>query len=302
MQLERSYLSVPASNWHMIEKATTLDADMAFLDLEDGVAPAMKQEARQTVIRAFRDLDWRGRTRGFRVNALDTPYFYRDVIDVCEAVGEMVDAIILPKVHRPEDVHVLATLLHQIELARGLDQTIRIQAQIESAEGLLNAAQIARASNRIEALVLGPGDLAASLGMPVTSIGGRDAWDQASPGDRWHVAMSTVVIAARASGVGAIDGPLADFRDEAGLTAAARRARALGYDGKWCIHPSQIAVVNEIFTPTDSETAWARRVVEAYEQSTSVRLGATVVDGVMIDAASIRMARRVLDRSDAART
>ena len=294
MKLARSHLAVPASSWRMVEKATTLDADLAFLDLEDAVAPEQKADARGAVVRAFSTLDWQGKPRAFRMNALDTPWFYRDLIDVCEQASGAVDLVIIPKVHRPEDVYVVVTILQQIEQAMGCDSPTKVHAQIESAEGLLNAQHIATASPRVEALVLGPGDLAASLGMPVDAIGGRDEWDAAYGADRWHHVMQTVLVAARAAGVLAIDGPLADYRDVSTLEAAARRARALGYDGKWCIHPTQIDTVNSVFTPTEREVAWARKVIDALELANTSGAGAATIDGTMVDGASIRIARRLL--------
>lgn len=291
----RSELAVPASNWRMIEKAAGLDADLAFLDLEDAVAPADKPAARTNVARAFQELAWGRKPRTYRVNGLDTPYFYRDLIDVVEVVRDEVDLVILPKAQRAEDVVVVATLLAQLEMAHSSDRRVGIEVQIESAEGLLNAAAIARASDRVEALIFGPGDFAASMGMPSAAIGVADEWDDAYGADRWHYAMSAIVVAARAAGVQAIDGPYAEYQDTAGLRRSCRRARALGFDGKWCIHPSQIATVNETFTPTSHEVERARAVVAAYDEATAAGRGAITVDGQMVDAASVRLARRVLD-------
>jgi citrate lyase subunit beta/citryl-CoA lyase len=295
MPAERSVLAVPGSNWRMIEKATRLDADLAFLDLEDAVAPGARDEARANVVRAFRQLDWGGTRRAFRVNGLESPDFYRDLIAVVEGTDGGVDLVLLPKAQRPEDVYVLATLLGQLEAAVGTERRIGIEAQIESAEGLINAPEIARASTRVEALVFGPGDYAASVGMPNRAIGAGDEWDGAAGGDRWHYAMSAVVVAARSAGVRAIDGPYSDYRDPAGLRASSRRARALGFDGKWCIHPNQIEIVNEVFTPSPEEVAWAREVLAAYDAATAAGRGAITVGGVMVDAASVRMARRVIE-------
>ncbi|MGH2535008.1 MAG: HpcH/HpaI aldolase/citrate lyase family protein [Thermomicrobiales bacterium] len=295
MQPQRSVLAVPASNWRMIEKAIGLDADVAFLDIEDAVALGEKAVARANVVRAFRELDWGPKPRAFRVNGLETLFFYRDLIDVIEGAAGQVDVVILPKVRRAEDIYVVATLLDQLEGAVGIGRRIGVEVQIESAEGLFNAPSIARASDRVEALIFGPGDYAASVGMPAESIGVADDWDAAYGADRWHYATSAIVVAARAAGVRVIDGPYADYHDAAGLLAASKKARALGYDGKWCIHPSQISIVNEVFTPSPREIARARTVVAAYEAASAGGKGAISVDGTMIDAASIRMARRVLD-------
>jgi citrate lyase beta subunit len=291
----RSVLAVPASNLEMAGKALASDADAVFLDLEDAVAPDEKAGARGKIVRALRELDWRDRQTLYRVNALDTPYFYRDVIEVAEEAGGRLDSIIIPKVQRPEDLHVAATLLSQIEMAVGLEAgKVKLEAQIESAAGLANIDGIARANDRLEALHFGPGDFAASLRMPYRSIGVMDEWDEAYPGHRFHYAMQRIVVAARAAGLRAVDGPLADYRDEEGLRESCLLARSLGFDGKWCIHPAQIPVVNEVFSPTDEEIAWAKKVVEAYEEAGT---GAISVDGQMIDAASIKMARSTLDRA-----
>ncbi len=294
MRIARSILSVPASSPRMIEKALATSADMVFLDLEDAVAPAEKATARSHVIAAMRDLDWRGRPRAFRVNGLDTPYCYRDVIEIVETLEGRVDLIIVPKVSRPEDVAVVATLLWQIELATGSRQRVGIEAQIESAVGLVSCEGIAAASDRLEALIFGPGDFAATVGMPASAIGTPDDWDARYPGHRWHYAMSRIVVAARAAGLRAVDGPYADVRDLEGLRRSCEQARALGFDGKWCIHPAQIPVVNEVFTPDEAELAWARRVLAAYEEATAAGRGAIMLDGKMIDAANVRMARRTL--------
>jgi citrate lyase beta subunit len=280
----------------MAEKALASDADAVFLDLEDAVAPEDKAGARGDVISALQELDWRGRSTLFRANALDTPYFYRDLIEVVEAAGGSLDAVMIPKVNRPEDLHAVSVLLEGLELATGLDVgKTRIQAQIEGAEGLANADSIARATDRLEAIHFGPGDFAATLRMPLTSIGVMDEWDEAYPGHRFHYAMQRIVVAARAAGVRVLDGPVADYGDEEGLRGSCLRARSLGFDGKWCIHPSQIPVVNEAFSPTEKEVEWARKVVGAYEEANAAGSGSVSVDGQMVDAASIRMAQNTLE-------
>jgi citrate lyase subunit beta/citryl-CoA lyase len=280
----------------MVEKALASEADAVFLDLEDAVAPEKKAGARDDVVRALGELDWGGRPKLFRVNALDTRWFYRDVIEVIEAAGDRLDAVLVPKVNRPEDLHAVAVLLDGIELDGELPPgKIALEAQIETAEGLTNVDAIARSTDRLGALHFGPGDFAASLGMPQTSLGTRDEWDEAYPGHRFGYVMQRMVVAARAAGLRAVDGPVADHRDEEGLRAACRLARALGFDGKWCIHPAQVPAVNEVFSPTEGEISWAEKVVEAYEAAKAAGSGAVSVDGQMVDAASIRMARRTLD-------
>ena len=296
MRTPRSILAVPASNLEMAGKALASDADAVFLDLEDAVAPDEKAGARAKVVRALRELDWRRRPTLYRANALDTPYFYRDLIEVVEGAGERLGALMIPKAGRPEDLHVVATLLYQIELAVGLEPgKIEVEAQIESAEGLVNVDAIARATGRLTALHFGPGDYAASVRMPQRNIGTMDEWDGVYPGHRLHYAMQRIVVAARAAGLRAVDGPVADHRDDEGLRESCLVARSLGFDGKWCIHPAQISVVNEVFSPTEKEIEWARKVVDAYEKANAAGSGAISVDGQMIDAASIRMARNTLD-------
>jgi citrate lyase subunit beta/citryl-CoA lyase len=280
----------------MIEKASSSGADLFFLDLEDAVAPNEKIGARKNVARALRGLDWRGRPTLYRINALDTPYFYRDVIEVVEEAGDKMDLILVPKVGRPEDLHALDTLLKSVELNAGLEPgKIKLEAQIESAEGLVNINGIARATKRLEALVLGPGDYAASVHMPQTSIGTADEWDEVYPGHRMGYAMHRIVVAARAANLRVIDGPVADYRDGEGLRKSCLIARSLGFDGKWCIHPSQVDTVNEVFSPTRKEVEWAKKVVSAYEEAKAAGSGSISVDDQMIDAASIKMAQNTLN-------
>jgi citrate lyase beta subunit len=283
----------------MAGKALASAADSVLLDLEDAVAPDEKADARKQVVHALKELDWRNRPTLYRANALDTPYFYRDVIEVVEEAGDGLDSVLIPKVQRPEDLHVAAALLSQIELAVGLEPgKVKIEAQIESAEGLVNVDAIARATERLEALHFGPGDFAASLRMPNRSIGVMDEWDEVYPGHRFHYAMQRIVAAARAAGLRGVDGPVADYRNEEGLRESCLVARSLGFDGKWCIHPAQIETVNEVFSPTEKEIEWARKVVAAYEEANAAGTGAISVEGQMIDAASIKMAQNTLDSSE----
>jgi citrate lyase subunit beta / citryl-CoA lyase len=298
MRAPRSVLAVPASNLGMAEKALASQADAVFLDLEDAVAPDEKAEARGKIVQALQELDWGDRPTLYRSNALDTPYFYRDVIEVVEEAGDRLDSILIPKVQRPEDLHVAATLLYQTELSAGLEPgKIKIEGQIESARGLVSVDGIASATGRLMALHFGPGDFAASVRMPQTSIGVMDEWDEVYPGHRFHYAMQRIVVAARAADLRAVDGPVADYRDEDGLRKSCLLARSLGFDGKWCIHPAQIETVNEVFQPTEEETEWAKKVLKAYEEASAAGRGAITLDGHMIDAASIRMARNTLDQA-----
>jgi citrate lyase beta subunit len=302
MGVARSLLAVPASNRKMVEKALASGADAIFLDLEDAVAPDRKEEARKDIIRVLGELDWRGRPKLVRVNALDTRWFYRDLVEVAEGACGALDALIVPKVNRAEDLHAVAVLLDGIEMNTGLDSgRTKIEAQIESAEGLTNIDAIAAATDRLTTLHFGPGDFAASLRMPQTSLGTMDEWDEVYPGHRFGYAMQRIVVAARAVGIRAVDGPVADHRDAEGLRRACLLARSLGFDGKWCIHPGQIETVNEVFSPTQKEIDWAEKVVAAYEEAGAAGSGAVSVDGQMVDAASIKMARNTLDLASARR-
>ena len=296
MRSERTVLVVPASNQRMIEKATTLRADVVLLDLEDAVTPDTKSEARRRAIEAARSLDWGERTLGVRLNGRDTPWFSEDLQEVVSAVGDRIAFVMLPKVNRPEELSEVDALLTGIEQTRRHTRQVGIEAQIETAEGVLRCGTIAAASERLQALVFGPGDFAASVGAPVVAIGTPDSGDLAYPGHRFGYAMQRILVAGRAHGLAVIDGPFADLGNEAGLRASAMVARVLGYDGKWCIHPSQLAVVRDVFTPQPEEVAWAREVIDAAKNAAAEGGGALLLDGKMIDAASVRMAERTLAR------
>ena len=301
VRLERSALIVPASNWKMIEKAAASQADAVCIDLEDAVAPGEKEASRANVIRAFGELDFGSRLRMYRINGLDTYFAYRDIIEVVEAVGDKIDLIVMPKVDRPEDVYTVATLLTQIEDYKKFERRIGLEAQIETALGGLNVREIAASSLRLEAIIYGPGDYAASLQMPLDSIGEFDENDKLYPGHRWHYIMQAIVTAARAYQKRAIDGPFGGFRDLEGLKQASQIARALGFDGKWCIHPGQIETVNQVFSPPEKDVKWAQTVVQAYDIATAEGRGAISVNGRMVDAASIRMARHIVEKARLAR-
>jgi citrate lyase subunit beta / citryl-CoA lyase len=291
---------VPGSSEKFLAKAAELDADQIVLDLEDAFAPGEKERARALVVTALRELDLPGKTLSVRVNATDSPHCYRDVIAIAEQAGERLDTIVLPKARTTADIAWADLLLGQIELATDLEPgRIGIDAQIEDATGLVHCEAIAAASPRMEALHFGPGDYSASLGIPTTTIGGTP---EGYPGDHFNHVYSRIVVAARAAGIQAIDGPYGDLRDDDGLRARARLARALGLDGKWTIHPAQIATVNEIFTPTDEELARAEALLAAYAQATQgERRGAALFEGEMVDEASRKMAERVVRAGRAAR-
>ncbi|HEX2410432.1 MAG TPA: CoA ester lyase [Solirubrobacteraceae bacterium] len=295
----RSCHAVPGSSERFLAKAASLDADEVFLDLEDAVAESEKARARELVIAALREQDFGRTTAVVRVNGTDTPHFYRDLIDVVEQAGDQLDAIMLPKVRTPGDVEMTDKLLTGIERARGLPAgAIGIEAQIEDATGLLACEAIAAASPRMETLIFGPGDYSAAVGIPITTIGGTPA---GYPGDHLNYVYSRLVVAARAAGIQAIDGPYAAIDDEDGLRDRARLARALGLDGKWTIHPRQIPVVNDVFTPSREEWERAKALLEAYRRSTDEEgRGAAMFDGEMIDEANRKMAERLVEAGRAA--
>jgi citrate lyase subunit beta/citryl-CoA lyase len=292
-RLQRSELAVPGSQPALFRKALESDADYVFLDLEDAVAPADKEQARKQVVTGLLEHDWRerGKSISVRVNGIDTHYLYRDVVDVVEQAGHRLDTLLVSKVGTPADVYLIDALLTQIEAARAIPSPIGIEVLIETALGMANVEAIAQASRRLEALHFGVADFAASVRARTVSNGGLNP---DYPGDQWHAAMSRVVTASRAYGLRAVDGPYGDFRDPDGFLAAARRAAVLGYDGKWAIHPSQIALANDVFTPPPPEVERARRILQALDDAARDGRGAAQLDGRMVDAASARMAHNIV--------
>ena len=301
LRITRTVLIVPASSPAMIAKAAASDADAVCIDLEDAVAPDQKAAARGHVVEALRSLDFGGKTRAVRINGLDTPFAYRDVIAVVEAAGAFVETLVVPKVSGADELRFVDRLLSQIEGATDLARPVGLEALVETAAGLLNLREVATASPRLEALIFGSGDFAASMQMPLDTIGGFDAHDALYPGHRWHHVMQSLVTAARAHGLRAVDGPYAAFKDADGLDRACGIGRALGFDGKWCIHPAQVAGVNAAYSPTAAEIGWAREVTTAYDAALAAGRGAVSVAGKMIDEASLRACRQVLDRARRAR-
>jgi citrate lyase subunit beta/citryl-CoA lyase len=297
-RLQRSELAVPGSNPAFIEKAADGSADYVFLDLEDAVAPPDKDQARKNVITALRDIDWAGRgiTVSVRINGLDTPYMYRDLIDVVEQAGDRVDTILVPKVGTPADLYCVDTIIDQVEQAHGYPARIGTEALIETALGMANVEAIASSGGRLEALHFGVADYAASNRARTVSIGGLNP---DYPGDQWHFALSRMIVAARAFGLRAIDGPFGDFSDEQGYLQSARRAAALGVEGKWAIHPRQVSLANDVFSPPEAEVARAYRIIEELRKAEADGRGAAAVDGKMIDAASARMAHTVITLAEA---
>ena len=297
-RLQRSELAVPASNPTMIDKAADGPADYVFLDLEDAIAPSEKEQARKNAIQALNDIDWRakGKTVSVRINGLDTHYIYRDVVDVMEQAGDRVDTLLVPKVGVTGDLYMVEAMVNQIEQAKGFATRVGLEALIETALGMANVEEIARFGGRLEALHFGVADFAASMRARTTNIGGLNPQ---YPGDQWHASISRMVVACRAYGLRAVDGPFGDFSDPEGYKDGARRAAALGCEGKWAIHPSQIALANEVFSPPEAEVTRARRIIEELRKAEAMGKGAAQLDGRMIDAASERMAMNVLVLADA---
>src|SRR3954469_3655003 len=299
-RLQRSELAVPGSQPGMFRKALESEADYIFLDLEDAVAPADKAQARLNVIAALLEHDWRerGKTIAVRINGIDTHYMYRDVVDVVEQAGAHLDSVLIPKVGVSADVYLVDALLTQIEEAKGLGHRIAIDVLIETALGMANVEAIAQSSRRLEALHFGVADYAASCRARTVNIGGLNP---DYPGDQWHAALSRMVVACRAYGLRAVDGPFGDFNDPDGYLLAARRAAALGLEGKWAIHPKQIPLANEVFSPRPEEVARAERILVALDAAARDGKGAAQLDGRLIDAASARMAQNVVQMAAAIR-
>ncbi len=288
----RTILSVPGHSEKMHLKASQSSADVVMLDLEDSVALDEKELARENVIRSLKTIDWNSRTVTVRINGLDTPFGYQDLITVVEAAGPMIDAVVVPKCDHAGDIHCVSRLLDGIESRFGFERPIGIEAIIESALGLSNIKAIAAASSRLKTLVFGIADYSASIGLGLTSISGHGEDDQNYPGHRWHFELSRLVMAAKAAGLMAIDAPYGAFKDKAAITKAAKMSRALGFDGKWSIHPNQIGPINTVFSPSKEEIDRATKVLAAFEKAQKSGLGAVAVDGRMIDNATVRLAKQ----------
>ena len=309
-RLHRSELAVPGSNPAMFEKAARSGADVIFLDVEDAVAPDDKEKARRNIIQGLNELDWGAKTLMVRINGLDTHYMYRDVIDIVEACPRL-DMILIPKVGVAADVYAVDMMVTQIETAKKRTKRIGFEVLIETALGMANVESIAQSAKRLEAMSFGVADYAASTRARTTTIGGvhRDSGvltDADLDGKRqylwtdpWHAAQTRMLIACRAYGLRPIDGPFGDFGDPDGFRAAANRAAVLGFEGKWAIHPSQIALCNEVFTPSAAEVTKAKRIMDAMAQAAREGRGAVSLDGRLIDYASIRMAEALLAKTSA---
>ena len=309
-RVNRSELAVPGSSPQLFEKAAASGVDVVFLDLEDAVAPDQKEAARRNIIQAINEIDWGAKTLSVRINGLDTQYMYRDVVEVLEQAGNRLDLIMIPKVGTAADVYAVDMLVTQVEAAKGRQKRLGFELIIETALGMANIHEIAKASRRNESLHFGVADYAASTRARTTGIGGvnpdyavltdkaEDGTRDVHWGDMWHYAIARMVVAARANGLRPIDGPFGDFADPDGFRAQARRAAVLGCEGKWAIHPSQVALANEVFTPPAKEVERARRILVAMEQATKEGKGAVSLDGRLIDIASIRQAEALVATAD----
>jgi citrate lyase subunit beta / citryl-CoA lyase len=293
----RSELATPASNERMCEKAASVGADLVFLDLEDACAPAVKVSSRANVVGALTQLDWGRTVRAVRVNGLETPWCHDDIIEVVTGARGCLDVLIVPKVRSARDVWWVDVLLGQLETKLGLSSPIGLEVLIEEAEGLANALEIARSSDRLEALIFGAGDLSASLH---SRVDGNFEPLVDYPGDFWHFARAQVLTAARTGMVDAVDAPYPAYRDPEGYRRAALQASALGYDGKWAIHPDQVAIANEVFSPSAEEVAEAEEAVRVYREAEAGGVGAIGRDGRLVDAAHMRLAANTLHKASLA--
>ncbi|AEF88661.1 Citryl-CoA lyase [Delftia sp. Cs1-4] len=293
-RVRRVELAVPGSNERMMAKAAASKADMVFLDLEDAVAPNAKVAARSKIVTALRELDWTGKTTCVRINDLGTEWAFEDIISIVEGAHEHLDLIMVPKVLRASDVHFVDTLLSQLEKKLKTTRRIGLEVLIEEVEAMMNVEEIARSSSRLEALIYGVGDYSASQGIELSSIGGPTGY----PGDMWHYGRHKITIAARVNGLDAIDGPMGNFKDTEAYSEECRRARLVGMVGKWAIHPAQIEPALAVFTPSQSSVDNARAMTQAYREAEAQGLGAVTFNGEMIDAATVRMVKNVLDMAD----
>ncbi len=300
----RCQLFGPGSRPAIFEKMAASAADVINLDLEDSVAPDDKPEARKNIIQAIGDVDWGNKYLSVRINSLDTPFWYRDVVELLEQAGDRLDQIMIPKVGCAADIYAVDALVTAIETAKGRTKPISFEVIIESAAGIAHVEEIAASSPRLQAMSLGAADFAASMGMATTGIGGtqenyymlRDGVKHWS--DPWHWAQAAIVAACRTHGILPVDGPFGDFSDDEGYRAQARRSATLGMVGKWAIHPKQVALANEVFTPSDEAVTEAREILAAMEEAKARGEGATVYKGRLVDIASIKQAEVIVRQSE----
>ena len=303
-RLNRCQLFGPGSRPALFAKMAASAADVINLDLEDSVAPADKDQARANIIAAINDVDWGTRTLSVRINGLDTPFWYRDVVDLLEQAGDRLDQIMIPKAGCAADIYAVDALVTAIERAKGRTKPIAFEVIIESAAGICHVEEIAAASPRLQAISLGAADFAASMGMATTGIGGtQENYYMIREGqkywpDPWHWAQTAIVAACRTHGLLPVDGPFGDFSDPEGFRAQALRSATLGMVGKWAIHPSQIALANEVFSPSEAAVTEAREILAAMEKAKAEGAGATVYKGRLVDMASIKQAEVTLRQSD----
>jgi citrate lyase subunit beta/citryl-CoA lyase len=291
----RVQLSTPGSSEKMIQKASESKADHVFLDLEDAVAPSQKRDARKKIIEGLKTLNWKGKTRGVRINDLTTEYAYEDIIEIVEGAGEHLDTIMMTKVQTAADVLFADKLLHQIEKKLKMKRKIGLEALIEEVEGMQNVDAIAACTPRLECLVFGMGDFSASMGVTNKNVGETDGY----PGDIWHYARFRLIMACRAAGIDPVDGPFADFKNPDAYREECKRSMILGCVGKWAIHPSQIDIALDVYSPKVEDIARARKLEKAYAEAEAAGLGAINVDGIMVDVASIRILRNtILNKAD----
>lgn len=298
MKPRRSNLSVPGHLKKMHGKANESQADVIMLDLEDSVPVEEKKKAREQVIESLLGLSWENKTVTVRINALDTPFAYRDLLEIAENAGHVIDAVVIPKVNYPADIFFADRMLNGIEMHTKRSSSVGIEASIETAEGLMRAAEIIQAGSRVKSLVFGIADYSASIGARLVSISGHgEKEEDLYPGHRWHFALSNMVMHAKAHGGLAIDAPYGNFKDTDGLRRSAVMACALGCDGKWAINPSQIDIINEVFTPSQQEIALAAKVIEANAQAKMEGKGAIAVEGRMVDQATVRLATQLWEQA-----
>ena len=303
-RLNRCQLFGPGSRESLFEKMAKSDADVINIDLEDSVAPDDKEQARKNTIQAIGDVDWGNKTLSVRINGLDTPFWYRDVVDLLEQAGERLDQIMIPKAGNAGDIYAVDALATAVERAKGRTKKIGFEVIIESAAGICHVEEIAAASPRMQAISLGAADFAASMGMATTGIGGtQENYYMIREGqkywpDPWHWAQTAIVAACRTHGLLPVDGPFGDFSDKDGFVAQAKRSATLGMVGKWAIHPSQIALANEVFSPSEEAVTEAREILAAMEKAKSEGAGATVYKGRLVDIASIKQAEVIVRQSE----
>ena len=295
--LERSPLILPATDWQALEQAVSTDADLIVIDLDDLVAPEHKVKARLNAIKALTEINWESRPKAIRINALNTPYAYLDLTEIVCKAGQSLELMLIPKVDRVEDVQFIDLLLGQMETDQHFSHQIRLELQVETALGLANVNEIASASFRATALVFGPGDYAASMNLPIQPDNGTDSNNPPLVSSRWQFPLHQIAVAARAASLRIIDGPYGDINDHGGFVRSCQEASALGYDGKWCLDLSQVAIANEIFLPTLSQIQYAQEILGVYAEAAASQQSIVFLRGKLIDTASLKSAHNTLNKA-----